>query len=50
MGERLSWSTAVRDQAGIARELAEGKDISEIYSLGDTTLFDEFLSFSTRST
>jgi hypothetical protein len=43
--QRLSWSTASRDQAGIARELAEGKDISEIYNLGDATLFDEFLFF-----
>jgi len=45
MGERLSWHTASRDQAGIARELAEGQDISEIYALGDATLFDEFLFF-----
>jgi len=43
--ERLAWHTASRDQAGIARELAEGQDISEIYSLGDVTLFDEFLFF-----
>jgi hypothetical protein len=43
--ERLSWHTASRDQAGIARELAEGKDISEIYPLGDATLVDEFLFF-----
>lgn len=43
--ERLSWSTAVRDQAGLARDLAEGQDISEIYGLGEATLFDEFLYF-----
>lgn len=45
MVERLSWSTATRDQAGIARDLAEGQDISEIYGLGEATLFDEFLYF-----
>jgi hypothetical protein len=43
--ERLSWHTASRDQAGLARELADGKDISEIYPLGDATLVDEFLFF-----
>jgi hypothetical protein len=29
--ERLSWCTAKRDQSGITKDLAEGKDISEIY-------------------
>lgn len=43
--QHLSWHTASRDQAGLARELAEGKDISEIYPLGDATLVDEFLFF-----
>lgn len=43
--QRLSWHTASRDQAGLARELADGKDISEIYPLGDATLVDEFLFF-----
>ena len=43
--ERLSWHTASRDQAGISRDLAAGKDISEIYPLGDATLVDEFLFF-----
>jgi len=43
--ERLSWSTASRDQAGIANGLAEGRDITEIYGLGEATLFDEFLCF-----
>jgi hypothetical protein len=43
--ERLTWSTASRDQAGIAKGLAEGRDITEIYGLGEATLFDEFLCF-----
>ena len=43
--ERLSWHTASRDQAGLARDLADGKDIGEIYPLGDATLVDEFLFF-----
>ena len=46
--QRLSWHTASRDQAGLARELADGKDISEIYPLGDATLVDEFLFFLER--
>ncbi len=28
--ERLAWSTASRDQAGIASDLAEKKEISEV--------------------
>lgn len=43
--QRLSWHTASRDQAGLARELSDGKDISEIYPLGDATLVDEYLFF-----
>lgn len=43
--ERLSWCTAHKDQAGIAKDLAEGKDISEVYGLGEAGLFDEFFYF-----
>jgi len=39
---RLTWHTADRDQAGIARELADGEDIPEVYGLGEVGLFDEF--------
>lgn len=45
VAERLSWCTAKRDQSGIAKDLAEGKDISEIYGLGEAGLFDEFFYF-----
>lgn len=45
IAERLSWCTAHRDQAGIAKHLAEGKDISEVYGLGEAGLFDEFFYF-----
>jgi hypothetical protein len=30
IAERLSWCTARRDQSGMAKDLAERKDISEI--------------------
>ena len=42
---RLAWNTANRDQAGVARELAEGSDVHEIYGLGEAGLFDEFFYF-----
>jgi Transposase DDE domain len=45
IAERLTWCTAHRDQVGIAKELAEGKDISEVYGLGEAGLFDEFFYF-----
>ncbi|MCP4720567.1 MAG: transposase, partial [Desulfobacteraceae bacterium] len=43
--ERLTWHTAHRDQAGIAQGLADGKDIPEVYGLGEASLFDEFFYF-----
>jgi len=43
--ERLSWCTAKRDQAGITEDLASGKDIPEVYGLGEAGLFDEFFYF-----
>lgn len=42
---RLAWNTAKRDQAGVASELAEGRDVHEIYGLGEAGLFDEFFYF-----
>jgi len=42
---RLVWHTALKDQAGIAQSLADGKDIQEIYGLGEAALFDEFFCF-----
>ena len=45
IADRLTWCTAHRDQAGIAKDLADGKDISEVYSLGEAGLFDEFFYF-----
>jgi len=45
IAERLTWCIAHRDQAGIAKDLAEGKDISEVYGLGEAGLFDEFFFF-----
>jgi len=32
--DRLVWHTAQRNQAGIAQNLASGKDIPEVYGLG----------------
>jgi len=43
--QRLSWATSHKDQAGIAKDLAEGKDISEVYGVGEAGLFDEFFYF-----
>ena len=48
IANRLAWHTASRDQAGIAKELAEGKDIPEVYGLGEAGLFDEFFYFLDR--
>jgi len=48
IADRLTWHTACRDQAGIAKELADGKDISEVYGLGEAGLFDEFFYFLDR--
>ncbi|MBU0661785.1 transposase [Patescibacteria group bacterium] len=45
IAERLTWCTSLRDQAGIAKDLADGKDISEVYGLGEAGLFDEFFYF-----
>jgi Transposase DDE domain len=45
IADRLTWHTASRDQAGIAKDLADGKDISEVYGLGEAGLFDEFFYF-----
>lgn len=45
IADRLTWHTANRDQAGIARDLADGKDIPEVYGLGEAGLFDEFFYF-----
>lgn len=45
IAERLTWCTASRDQAGIAKDLAEGKEISEVYGLGEAGLFDEYFYF-----
>ncbi len=43
--KRLGWGTATKDQAGIAADLAKGKDVGEIYGLGEAGLFDEFFFF-----
>jgi hypothetical protein len=45
IADRLTWCTASRDQAGIGKDLADGKDISEVYGLGEAGLFDEFFYF-----
>ena len=45
ISQTATWHTAGRDQAGIARELADGNDIPEVYGLGEAGLFDEFFYF-----
>ena len=42
---RLGWHTAKKDQAGIAKELADVEEVHEIYGLGEASLFDEFFNF-----
>ena len=48
IADRLAWHTASRDQAGIAKDLADGKDIPEVYGLGEAGLFDDFFYFLDR--
>lgn len=45
IAQRLSFQTAAKDQAGIARDLAAGKDVPEVYHLSDAGFFDEFFYF-----
>jgi hypothetical protein len=45
ISDRLTWHTANRDQAGIAKDLDSGRDIAEVYGLGPVGLFDEFFYF-----
>ncbi|NTV58937.1 MAG: transposase [Deltaproteobacteria bacterium] len=45
IADRLTWCSPSKDQAGIAQDLAEGKEISEVYGLGEAGLFDEFFHF-----
>ena len=45
IADRLVWHTTLKDQAGIAKDMAEGKEIEEIYGLGEAALFDEFFCF-----
>ena len=45
IAERLVWHTAIKDQSGIANDLVDGKEIEEVYGLGDAGLFDEFFCF-----
>lgn len=41
----LLWRTATRDQAGVAKKLADKKVIHEVYGLGDAGLLDMFFCF-----
>ncbi len=45
IADRLTWHIANRDQSGITKDLADGKDIPEVYGLGEAGLFDEFFCF-----
>ena len=45
IADRLAWHTANPDQKGIAKNLAKGKDIPEVYVLGEAGLFDDFFYF-----
>lgn len=43
--DRLAFKTATKDQAGIASDLASGKDVPEVYGLSEAGFFDEFFYF-----
>jgi len=43
--DRLVWNAANKNQVGIARDIADGKDIPEAYGLGEAGIFDEFFYF-----
>jgi len=43
--DRLVWNPANKNQAGIARDIADGKAIPEAYGLGEAGIFDEFFYF-----
>jgi Transposase DDE domain len=43
--DRLSFKTAIKDQAGIAEDLAIGKDVPEIYGLSEAGFFDDYFFF-----
>ncbi len=45
IANRLTWCTAHKDQAGITEDIANGKEIEEVYGLGEASLFDEFFAF-----
>jgi hypothetical protein len=45
IAERLSWNTATRDQAGVAKKLADNQPADEVFGLGDAGLFDMFFYF-----
>ncbi len=42
IARRLSFQTAAKDQAGIARDLAAGKDVPKVYHPSEAGFFDEF--------
>ncbi len=48
IANQIAWQTAQRNQAGIVKELADRKDIPEVYGLGEAGLFDEFFYFLDR--
>ncbi|MCI5149155.1 MAG: hypothetical protein D3916_07190, partial [Candidatus Electrothrix sp. MAN1_4] len=45
IAERLNWNIATRDQAGVAKKLADNQPADEVFGLGDAGLFDMFFYF-----
>jgi hypothetical protein len=45
IAESLTWCTAQRDQASITNNLAQGKDISEVYGFGEAGLVGRWVAF-----
>jgi len=45
IANRLRWNTATRNQAGVAKKLADNQAADEVFGLGDAGLFDMFFYF-----
>lgn len=45
IAKRLRWNTATRNQAGVAKKLADNQTADEVFGLGDAGLFDMFFYF-----
>ncbi|MCP4097389.1 MAG: hypothetical protein GY748_14215 [Planctomycetaceae bacterium] len=45
IAKRLCWNIATRNQAEVAKKLADNQTADEVFGLGDAGLFDMFFHF-----